>query len=473
MGEEYRLLPVDQISVIGNIRKTFDQQSLDELAESIKTYGILQPLVVRTLEGQYGTVYALVAGERRLRAAKQAGLAEVPCRVVSLTAKQAAEVQLLENLQRQDLNPIEEAQALSDLMKEHGYTQEALASKLGKSQPWVASRTRLLNLPESVQNGITRGIINASAGEILARYAKTAPSLVVQVVEKMKDKPIPVARLRDEIDYEIRKKCQPLDDSQSWAMPSFDVQPCLESCPNVVYLRDYGSKNERPFCSEPACWTERDTEAKEAARQAVISQAGNAAVDLDALGWSNWHPLVDDLLALIECPDDCAWRVQGVRATRGGAETLDVCIKPQCLADRRNKAHEARETAKKQKEKEAMLRYVAKCDSLGYAVALGSLPPRLLVSVAASLLIEILIEWYDKESLSRFVKQIGWKGSLEPHVVRTNERIEFMKTLERLPGPFLARVILDRMIARGVHRREDQVRYLLGEAVEAVEAESA
>lgn len=135
-------------------RKEFDQAAIAELADSIKEHGIIQPLIVRkSIKG-----YELVAGERRLRAAKEAGLEKVPVVVKSYSDQQLMEIALIENLQRENLNPIEEAEAYERLIEHHAYTQEVLAQKIGKSRPHVTNMLRLLQLPEKV-----RGLVATSA----------------------------------------------------------------------------------------------------------------------------------------------------------------------------------------------------------------------------------------------------------------------------------------------------------------------
>ena len=117
-------------------RRFFDEVALIELSQSIKEHGIIQPLTVR----KRGDIYELVAGERRLRAAKLASLGEVPCTLVDITDTQSAQIALLENLQREDLNYIEEAEAYYNLMNDHNFTQEEIASKMGKNnQLWLIS----------------------------------------------------------------------------------------------------------------------------------------------------------------------------------------------------------------------------------------------------------------------------------------------------------------------------------------------
>ncbi len=128
-------------------RKEFDKKALEELADSIRTHGIFTPLLVR--KGVAG--YDLIAGERRLRAAKMAGLETVPCIAVDFTEEQMMEIAILENVQRENLNPIEEAVAYDSLIKKLGYTQEKLAERVGKSREYCANMLRLLKLPSELQ----------------------------------------------------------------------------------------------------------------------------------------------------------------------------------------------------------------------------------------------------------------------------------------------------------------------------------
>ncbi len=145
-------------------RKVFDKEALAELADSISVHGILQPILVR--EGSLG-MYEIIAGERRWRAAKQAGLSEVPVLVIEADDLKAAEVALIENIQREDLDPFEEAAAYVELMQTHGMTQEDVASKLGKRRSTVTNTIRLLDLPAEVVSFVREGRISASHGRTL------------------------------------------------------------------------------------------------------------------------------------------------------------------------------------------------------------------------------------------------------------------------------------------------------------------
>lgn len=164
-------------------RRTFPEESLVQLAQSIQEQGVLQPLLVAP--GDFGR-YLLVAGERRWRAARRAGLETVPCIVRSLSPAQQMEIALIENLQREDLNPLEVAQGIQSLMKEFGYTQEQVAQRLSKSRPAVANLLRLLSLPEEVMELIRQGVLTAGHARVLAGLDSAEEQLLLasEAVEK-------------------------------------------------------------------------------------------------------------------------------------------------------------------------------------------------------------------------------------------------------------------------------------------------
>jgi ParB family transcriptional regulator, chromosome partitioning protein len=144
-------------------RNDFNEDSIKELSESIKVHGVIQPIIVRK-----GTdFYQLVSGERRLRASKEAGLKEIPAIVLDIDGVDVAEVSLIENIQRKDLNSIEEAVAFSILKKQFGLTQDDIANKIGKSRPYVSNTLRLLDLPGDIKNMLIEGKITAGHGRAL------------------------------------------------------------------------------------------------------------------------------------------------------------------------------------------------------------------------------------------------------------------------------------------------------------------
>lgn len=200
MGKEIIHIKVENI--VPNIyqpRKYFNEEALSELSNSIVNHGIIQPLTVRKI----GDIYELVAGERRLRAAKLANLTEVPCTVVNITERESAEIALLENLQREDLNFIEEAEAYYNLIQDHNFTQEQLANRMGKKQSTIANKLRLLKLSSKVreiclQNNLT---------ERHARALLTLPNekLQLKVIKTVVKKGLNVKGIEDLINKELLK----------------------------------------------------------------------------------------------------------------------------------------------------------------------------------------------------------------------------------------------------------------------------
>ena len=145
-------------------RKHFDKEALEELASSIKENGVLQPILVREcVEDRY----QIIAGERRFRASKLAELDEIPAIILDKDDRKAAEIALIENIQREDLNPIEEAMAFKALAEEYGLTQEELSEKVGKSRSAIANSTRLLDLPDDILEMVANGDISAGHGRTL------------------------------------------------------------------------------------------------------------------------------------------------------------------------------------------------------------------------------------------------------------------------------------------------------------------
>ena len=174
-GFDSVLLPIARVEPRSDQpRSLFDEERLEELAESIREHGIIQPLTVRKIDGGY---YQIIAGERRWRAARMAGLFEVPARVIEADDGEAMVLALVENLQREDLNPMEEARGYSVLMKEYGMTQEKTASVVGKSRPVVANALRLLTLPDEVIAMLEDGRLSSSQGRALLELKDEADRL--------------------------------------------------------------------------------------------------------------------------------------------------------------------------------------------------------------------------------------------------------------------------------------------------------
>lgn len=164
-------------------RYSFDEQALAELADSIRQYGLIQPITVRAIDSGY---YQIIAGERRWRAAREAGLKEVPVRIIEADDRRAMELALVENLQREDLNPIEEARGYRTLMEDYGLTQEEASVSVGKSRPAVANALRLLSLSVPVLQLVERGELSAGHARALIPIREEAMQLQAAetVIEK-------------------------------------------------------------------------------------------------------------------------------------------------------------------------------------------------------------------------------------------------------------------------------------------------
>ncbi|MFH1436979.1 MAG: ParB/RepB/Spo0J family partition protein [Pseudomonadota bacterium] len=164
------MVPVTQLIRNPNqTRQTFSKEALSELAQSMKEHGVLQPVIVRP--HRVGR-YEIVAGERRWRAAQEAGLLEIPVIIRQLSEKQAAEINLIENVQREDLNAMEEAEAVKSLINEHGYTHDELASRIGKKRSTLTNLLGLLRLPVAVQEMIRAGKLTEGHGRAVLRIEK-------------------------------------------------------------------------------------------------------------------------------------------------------------------------------------------------------------------------------------------------------------------------------------------------------------
>ena len=217
-------------------RKTFHEESLNELAESIKTHGVLQPLVVTKI-GEY---YRIVAGERRFRAAKKAGLTMVPVIIKDLTEQEVREIALVENLQREDLNPMEESEALYNLLTENNLTQEALAHAIGKSRPAVANSLRLLTLPVEVQAMVRELTLSTGHAKVLVSIKPA--QMQIMLAREVLAKKMSVRDLEDRIAELQREKKVPAERVRS-VSPEFKA--FIEDMQRVFGTKVRATGNEK------------------------------------------------------------------------------------------------------------------------------------------------------------------------------------------------------------------------------------
>jgi len=222
--DDYFLCPIDDVAADpGQPRQRFDDERLEELVASIKEKGILQPLVVR--KSQSGPPsYIVIAGERRLRAAKRAGLSEVPVLVKEVATSEALELALIENLQREDLNPIEEAQAYQRLLESEDYTQDVLARRLGKNRSTIANALRLLRLDASHQTMVVDGRLTAGHARCLLAVEDDAQRGVL--ADKIVSEDLSV---REAEEWVRREKESPRTNPEPAAPRVTPLQPYYES----------------------------------------------------------------------------------------------------------------------------------------------------------------------------------------------------------------------------------------------------
>ena len=218
-SSEDRVLYIDINDIRPNSaqpRINFDEDKLNELAESIKTNGVIQPLIVRESSGGY----ELVAGERRWRASRRAGLRKVPCIVRNFDDRQNAIVAIIENMQREDLDPIEEAMGLRSMTEKYGFTQEQVSQSLGRSRTYITNSIRLLKLPQDIQDYISKGQMSAAHGRTIinisdkARQKEIADKIVrndlsVRATEKLAEK------VKDELKPERKKRKKKADEAKN------------------------------------------------------------------------------------------------------------------------------------------------------------------------------------------------------------------------------------------------------------------
>lgn len=336
-------VPLDYIEPNpANPRKNFDPAAMEELAQSIREVGILQPLVLV----ERGDKMMIVAGERRWRAAQLAGLASVPALVMDLTDAQVAEIMLVENLQRKDLDPIEEAQAYRALLEGHGYTQEALAEKIGVSQGHIANRLRLLELPETVRENISRGIISPSHGKVLAGHKNLPAEMLEKAAASIAEKNVPVAKAAHEVTKLVAATGLPL--FNHWRdKPLFKLAYCLKDCKYKAMGTSYEGAPEYPYCMNRECWERKQAEAERDLIEKA-KKAGKEFVDIGKLNYDQYEYWTEGAKDYdqAECLT-CEKRKLGKWQDEKAEMARFYCLDPACM--RKKRAAKTREENKAKK----------------------------------------------------------------------------------------------------------------------------
>ncbi len=291
-----------------NPRKTFDQDSLLELTESVRAHGVLQPLLVRP-DPRDGEMFELVAGARRLRAACAAGLVQVPVIVQQLDDRQALEVQVLENLQRADLHPLEEANGYQRLNEGHGYSVEQIAAKLGKSKAYVYGRMALLRLAPSVQKLFLAGKLDASRALLVARIP--VPELQEKAAIEITDEdewtePMgyrEAVRLVQR-DYSCHLKGAPFDPKKADLVP--EAGPCTTCPKRTGNQRDLfgpvAGEDRADVCTDPTCFAKK-REAQFARKAAEVEAKGGRVLPMPKYQHQSSFGHGSEYVS----PGDCCW----------------------------------------------------------------------------------------------------------------------------------------------------------------------
>lgn len=240
-GEGSVSLPISQVEPgLNQPRKRFDPDSLSELADSIRIHGVIQPLTVRRLSSGY---YQIIAGERRWRAAKQAGLDEIPAVIIEADDRKVMELGLIENLQREDLNPAEEARGYQTLMAEYGLTQEQVAQRMGKSRPAVTNALRLLNLPEDLMALVEDGSL--SAGHARALLGAPNQTLQRQAAKAVLEKDLSVRQTEALVKALQKEKKEKPQEDNVLAIYLADIEKNLGSqLGRKVHIQHKGKKGK-------------------------------------------------------------------------------------------------------------------------------------------------------------------------------------------------------------------------------------
>jgi len=289
----FLLLPIDRIERWeGNPRKHFDEKELQELADSIKVNGVLQPILVRPKQPVPNVIpdkYLLVVGERRWRAAKLAGQATIPAIIRELTDLQCLEINLVEQMQRQDLDPLEEAAGYQRLVDEHGYSVEEVAQKLNKSKTYVYGRLKLCLLPKKAQALVARGELPPATAELIARIPgekarkEAAEELLNNTAD---DDEVPSYRwVKDEIQrrWMVELKQAPFQPAEASLVPGAGA---CTSCPKRTgNCPDLYPDSRADLCTDPACyrakveaWGKRQVQAARDSGKTVLTKKESEAV---------------------------------------------------------------------------------------------------------------------------------------------------------------------------------------------------
>lgn len=344
---EVRNIPLENIDLDENTRKNYDVEDLRELSESIRTYGVQQPVLLRTK----GDRLSLIFGGRRYRASQMIGRKTIPAIIKEISDDDVVELQIIENLQRTNISPLEEAGALKKVLDLKGYTQEKLAGKIGRSQSWVANRLRLSGAPKELQEMIISRGITPKHAIILLPYVKYP--VYKDIVEKLKEDiqenvTVPVRRLEN-----IIRDCIASFGSNGKSVLCltdfpFDLRKCkrgfslvtCRTCHDSTEYHIWG--DDHLFCLNKECWKAKIKTAQEKIeekKQAEISKLPNPEpVDISKVDCKDYAYLTEDFPGCEGCEKK---RLSGKNF---------ICMNPGCLGKKKGAEEKALQKAAKMEE---------------------------------------------------------------------------------------------------------------------------
>jgi ParB/RepB/Spo0J family partition protein len=331
-----------------NPRKFFDEEKLNELAASIKEKGLIQPIVVRpnpnfqklNTKGVMDTCrFELIAGERRFRASKIAGLTTITAIVRFLDDKATLEIQVLENLQRADLQPIEEAEGYKRLMDEHGYTVDMLAERCHKSKSFIYGKLKLAELPDDLKEKVSTGVLDASKAELLARIPnererKKAADEVLAPTE-WGHEPMPVRKIKELLErkYMIQLKGSIFDQTDATLVASAGA---CTACPKRSGNQPDFTTGRGDICLDPSCFQRKNT-AHIKQQMNADKEKGYEVLKDGAKLWVTWDssPFPRPSTGYLDFAEQCSLDTK----KRSYKQLLETYIKPVVAFDRKGKKH--------------------------------------------------------------------------------------------------------------------------------------
>ena len=333
ISREYRDVAMEQIAEGDNYRRTYNQEKLQELADSIRDTGLAQPILIRPKKGKGGALYQLVVGTRRFRAAKLAGLSVIPCAIEEMSDTRAMEVQLVENLQRSDVHPLEEADGMHRLMQAGGYSARELATRLGKKSGWVHKRLKLRDAAEPVKKAFREKQITPDAALLIARESEEAQRELLPLAT---DRHWTVRQLSDHIQRKLRRDVRKggFDPKAETLIP--EVGSCFK-CPKLAgNAADLHAGEKKTTCTDVGCYEQKQLAAIQVkTEQAKAAGSPLLKVETSYRGYADAAPkgvLPPDQYRKIDSSTKaCKAAVEAIITYGEGlAQTITVCADKTC-----------------------------------------------------------------------------------------------------------------------------------------------